>query len=42
MDSVRQAVKRPKAQDVRDVESKTSWDEIKKLQDQGFAVRRKS
>jgi ATP phosphoribosyltransferase regulatory subunit len=41
MDSVRQAVKMPQGQECREVSDKTSWAEIKELQDQGFSVSRK-
>lgn len=41
MDSVRQAVTMPTAQAAHEVTAKTTWVEIKKLQDQGFAVIRK-
>lgn len=41
MDSVRQAVSYKSAQEDVDVPIKTDWDEIKKLQDQGYAVTRK-
>lgn len=41
MDSVRQAVTIPSTQETRDVKNKTSWADIKELQDQGFAIKRK-
>lgn len=41
MDSVRQAVSIKDTQERRTVKPNTKWDEIKKLQDQGFSVVRK-
>jgi ATP phosphoribosyltransferase regulatory subunit len=41
MDSVRQAVKMPEIKACCEVDVKTSWKDIKELQDQGFAVSRK-